>query len=154
MGVLDQSLGPLRWVKKGPERSYVDREGAVVKYRMLIGPCTKCGCKEGTGRRKNHTHHITYDPPVTCVLCPRCHDNITSLNAVVGWKNRGPLTQGMREYLWEWFKQTKYFDDHRRLAGGVGARLLDLYRSGRGHVTDAQVFGERRRSPMKSGQQG
>jgi len=154
MGVLDAALGPLRWRKEGPLREYVGRRGEVVRYRMLIGPCTVCGCKEGTGRRKNHTHHVTYEPVQTVVLCPECHDRMTSVNAVVGWKQRAPLSNELRVFLWEWFRQTKYFEGKRRLAGGVGARLLDLYKSGRGHVTDEEVFVGRRRSTQKSGQRG
>lgn len=59
-------------------------------------------------------------------LCRYCQSHLTSLNAHVAIAQKGPLTVEQREWLWQWFLQTKYFAFHRRMSRGRAKKLLTV----------------------------
>jgi hypothetical protein len=65
--------------------------------------CAFPGCEKYAA----HDHHITYDPEVIKGLCARHHEEITILNGQHGRKNRSPLSNKYRWWIWYQWTQRK-----------------------------------------------
>lgn len=77
--------------------------------------------------------------PAPGEFCPSCKAALTSVNTHCAQKFKGPLSQGQRQFILDWFLQTRYFEFRWRFSPGAARVLLEEFSSGGGHVTDAEI---------------
>lgn len=70
---------------------------------MPESPCKFPSCPTPS----DHTHHITYKPPITVRLCRKHHEDITIINGAKGRRLRHPLNNKTRWFLWYSFLSGK-----------------------------------------------